>query len=107
MFDREAKKLQLGVHTSLCDAAGGVHQSFANAPEVVVRGFCLIVGHPKRGGWDRPGYSSVFFASHGNRQSHTRAASESRRASLDDTPWSSAIASLSATDPGDYPADVS
>lgn len=52
----EAKKLQRGVHDALCNAAGGVQQSFANALEVVDRSLILIVEHAEHDKSARPGF---------------------------------------------------
>lgn len=62
MFDREAKTLEQAVQDVLCDAAGGVQQSFVDASEVVDRSLCIFACPSKRDELDRQGSSSVHFA---------------------------------------------
>lgn len=95
MFGRKAWSFQQGVYDPLCSAAGGVHKSFGDAPEVVDRSLSLILWLSKRHEPARSGSLSAHSANREPRQSRTRA--------MSDTPRSLAPVSFAATDPRDYP----
>lgn len=103
MFDCEAKALQEGVHDHLCNAAGGLQESFVDAFDFEDRKLSLIVDHSEGDESARPGSLPAHSASHGLPQSRTRAVSDSEVAAMGDKTRSSTPAAPVATSPRDYP----
>lgn len=75
---------------------------FVNAPEVVDRSLCSIIGHAKHGKSARPGSSTAHLANLGQRQSRAKDAFDSVKARKDSNSQGSAPASFSATDLRDH-----
>lgn len=98
VFDRDAKALQQGVDNALRDAASDVQKLFVAATNFANRSLSLIEVHSKREELARLGSSSAQFASCGQRQSWTSAASANKGLTMCDTSRCSARTSSGATD---------
>lgn len=98
MFVCEAKASQHSGHDTRRCAASGVQKLLVAGSEEEDRNLSLIVGSSKRNELARPGFLTAHFLNHEQRQSRTRAASDSGRAPWSGRPWSSAPAFSGATD---------
>lgn len=86
LIDLKAQEFQRYIHAALCNAVGGVRDSFVAAPEVADRNLNLIVGHGRPDELAKLGSSTTYSASRESRRSLAKATSSSKGAAYRATP---------------------